>query len=68
MVTLFKPLSTRVPKVINKSLRIYYKRRNIELAGDLLPEAINAVKDTYDRYRNSKFSDFYDRTKELYLD
>ena len=63
-----KQVNTQVPQVENTSLRIRYRRKNIELAGHLLPEAMNAVREIYDRYRNSNFDEFYDCTKELYLE
>ncbi|MEL6496563.1 MAG: hypothetical protein AAFQ41_15785 [Cyanobacteria bacterium J06623_7] len=63
-----KRVNTQVPQVRNTSLRIRYRRQNIELAGHLLPQAMDTVQDIYDRYRHNKFSQFYHQTQELYLE
>ena len=63
-----KQINTQVPQVRNTSLRIRYRRRNIELAGHLLPEAMDTIQNTYDRYRQNKFTEFYHHTLELYLE
>ncbi|GAB4549774.1 MAG: hypothetical protein Tsb0014_44420 [Pleurocapsa sp.] len=62
-----KQCKTQVPKVRNTSLRIRYRRRNIELAGHFLPKAMDFIKDTYHLYKTSEFSHFYVKVKNLYL-
>ena len=63
-----KQVNTQVPEVENASLRIRYRRRNIELAGHLLPKAMDAVRDTYYRYRSNSFNDFYAKTEITHLE
>ncbi|NEQ44223.1 MAG: hypothetical protein F6K00_11980 [Leptolyngbya sp. SIOISBB] len=62
-----KQRKTTVPKVVNAALIIQRRGRDVELAGHLLPEAMAAVQDVYDRYRTSPFSRFYSETQPLYL-
>lgn len=56
-----------VPRVSNAALIIQRRGKDMELAGHLLPEAMTAVQDVYDRYRTSTFSRFYSETRPLYL-
>ena len=63
-----KRANTQVPNVRNTSLKMRYRRKNIELAGHLLPQAMDLVRDTYDRYRHDSFSTFYHQTKEAYIE
>ena len=58
---------TTVPRVSNAALIMQRRGKDVELAGHLLPEAMAAVQDVYDRYRTSNFSRFYSETKPLYL-
>ncbi|MEL6441407.1 MAG: hypothetical protein AAFQ80_19405 [Cyanobacteria bacterium J06621_8] len=60
--------NTEVPDVRNTSLKMRYRRKNIALAGHLLPQAMDLVQDTYDRYRHDPFNTFYDQTKEAYME
>lgn len=63
-----KQENTQVPQVKNTSLRIRHRGKNIEIAGHLLPEAMNIVQATYDRYRNSEFNNFYLQTENIFLE
>lgn len=63
-----KKINTQVPQVRNSSLCIRYRRKNIELAGHLLPKAMDTVRDTYDCYRNNSFSYFYSQVKNIHLE
>jgi hypothetical protein len=60
--------NTQVPHVRNTSLKMRSRRKNIELAGHLLPQAMDLVRDTYNRYCHDSFSTFYHQTKEVYME
>lgn len=63
-----KKENTQVPHVRNTSLKMRYRRKNIELAGHLLPQAMDLVRDTYNRYCHDSFSTFYHQTKKAYME
>lgn len=60
--------STKIPEVRNTALLISRRGKKIELAGQLLPEAMNIVQSTYDTYRESDFHQFYDDIESILID
>ncbi|MDX2212603.1 MAG: hypothetical protein SFY66_04860 [Oculatellaceae cyanobacterium bins.114] len=58
----------RKPGVSNTVLLIQRRGKDIEIAGHLLPIAMEIVQETYDRYRTSTFDHFYDNTQPAYFE
>ena len=63
-----KRVNTQFPNVRNSLLKMHYRRKKLELAGHLLPPAMDLVKDTYDRYRRDSSSTFYSQTQEACIE
>mgnify|MGYP001793838021 CR=1 FL=1 len=63
-----EPRSTKIPDIRNTALLISRRGKQVELAGQLLPEAMDIVQTTYDVYRNSDFHRFYAETQPIYVE
>lgn len=62
-----KRRNTKIPEVRNTALLISQSGKQIEIASHLLPEAMNIVQSTYDKYRESDFHQFYDETQPILI-
>ncbi len=58
---------TTIPEVRNATLQIYHQGKYKELAGQLLPEAMEIIQAVYKRYCTSTFNRFYCETQPVYL-
>jgi hypothetical protein len=58
---------TTVPEVKNSVLLMQRHGKEIELAGHLLPGAMELTQQIYADYRISTFSHFYDKIRPIYL-
>jgi hypothetical protein len=58
---------TDIPEVKNSALFIQKRGGGEELAGQLLPEAMEMIQDIYNLYRVSTFDSFYIETQLAYL-
>ncbi|MEO0534467.1 MAG: hypothetical protein AAF215_11460 [Cyanobacteria bacterium P01_A01_bin.123] len=59
--------STKVPGMKNAALMIQRRGKDVELAGHLLPEAMETVQQVYTSYRTSTFNRFYAEIQPVYL-
>ncbi|MEL6606313.1 MAG: hypothetical protein AAFP20_24200 [Cyanobacteria bacterium J06614_10] len=59
--------STKIPEVRNTALIIDHRGRQVEIAGQLLPEAMDSVQNTYDIYCESDFNQFYNEAQPVLI-
>ena len=59
--------STKIPEVRNTALIIAHRGRQVEIAGQLLPEAMDSVQKTYDIYCESDFNQFYNEAQPVLI-
>jgi hypothetical protein len=62
-----KQKNVTVPGMSNTALLIRQRGKDVEVAGHLLPEAMEAIQQVFKHYRTSTFNRFYCETKPLYL-